>query len=553
MNTNTVANAMNEANYQTRNLDHLGLVAAQFDELGLVELIDSLIIQDRTSRNVSVGQAIKAMVINGLGFANHTLYLMPAFFEDKPVERLMGQGITASDINQNLLGRSLDVIHEFGETQLYAALSTHAVKQLGLSCSSTHIDSTSFHVDGDYNSGSESTEGLVQITKGYSRDHRPDLNQVGLELIVENQAGIPLMMQALSGNSNDKTSFSEAIDTHIKQLQTHLDVEYIVGDSALYTAESLGKMTDIFWISRVPETLEDAQYMIEQVGEELMQNLTEEASCSVCVSYAGIKQRWLITYSPEAYSRAVKTVNKQCAKTSDQELKQFKSLCKQEFACEADANKALIMLKKKLKLTEIHEAELSKQPRFNQKGRPAKHAEPDFFVWQITGQAASLIAQREMKVRRKSCYILATNQMDDKALNEEALKRRYKQDQQKVERGFRFLKDPQFLASTLYLKKPKRIMALLMVMTLSLLIYATLEHQIRSVLKQANETYPDQKGKPTSTPSARWIFQSFSGIHELTVKQNTVMILNIKNQHQRLLKLLGTSFQKIYSGTMVLG
>jgi transposase len=43
---------------------------------------------------------------------------------------------------------------------------------------------------------------VVHITKGYSRDHRPDLNQVVLELIVEHQAGIPVLMQPLSGNSS---------------------------------------------------------------------------------------------------------------------------------------------------------------------------------------------------------------------------------------------------------------------------------------------------------------------------------------------------------------
>ena len=97
--------------YQTQNLDHLGLVAAQFDELGLVDLINEAVPQDEEKRNVSLGHAIKSMVINGLGFSNHTLYLMPEFYEDKPVERLIGRGIVASDINQNLLGRCLDDIY----------------------------------------------------------------------------------------------------------------------------------------------------------------------------------------------------------------------------------------------------------------------------------------------------------------------------------------------------------------------------------------------------------------------------------------------------------
>ncbi len=119
---------------------------------------------------------------------------------------------------------------------MFSILSSHTVKQLELPCSGTHIDTTSFHVDGKYDSTAGEEEGVIQVTKGYSRDHRPDLNQVGLQLIVENQAGIPLVMQALSGNSSDKKSFSEAINTHVRQLQVDLGIEYLIGDSALYTA-----------------------------------------------------------------------------------------------------------------------------------------------------------------------------------------------------------------------------------------------------------------------------------------------------------------------------
>jgi transposase len=115
--------------YETKNLDHLGLVAAQFEELGLVELINKAIPQELDSRNVSIGHTIKAMVLNGLGFANHTLYLMPEFYEDKPVDRLIGQGITANDLNQNLLGRNLDDIYAFDPTKLYSILSTSCCKR----------------------------------------------------------------------------------------------------------------------------------------------------------------------------------------------------------------------------------------------------------------------------------------------------------------------------------------------------------------------------------------------------------------------------------------
>ena len=74
-------------------------------------------------------------------------------------------------------------------------------------CNVGHLDSTSFHLDGDYSGQSDSDINVIHITKGYSRDHRPDLNQVVLQLISDNKSGIPLLMEVLSGNNSDKTSF----------------------------------------------------------------------------------------------------------------------------------------------------------------------------------------------------------------------------------------------------------------------------------------------------------------------------------------------------------
>ena len=68
--------------------------------------------------------------------------------------------------------------------------------------------------------------------------------------------------------------------------------------------------------------------------------------------------------------------------------------------------------------------------------------------------------------------------------------------QQSTERGFRFLKDPLFFTSSVFLKSPKRITALAMVMGLSLLVYSLGQRALRLALAQAQETIPNQLGKP---------------------------------------------------------
>jgi transposase len=135
---------------KSKNLDHLGLVAGMYDELGIGDVIDDTIEQDSEKRKVSLGQAVKAMVLNGLGFVNQRLYLFPKFFEDKPVDRLIGKGICASDLNEHVMVWSLDDIYEQFVPSLYSQISVNATQVLGLKCQTGHLDSTSFHTDGIY-------------------------------------------------------------------------------------------------------------------------------------------------------------------------------------------------------------------------------------------------------------------------------------------------------------------------------------------------------------------------------------------------------------------
>jgi transposase len=210
---------MVDPRYVSRNLDHLGRVAGIYDELGIGEMIDRIIPQDSEKRIVSVGQAVKARVLNGLGFVNQRLYRVPHFFQDKPTERLIGAGIGPEHLNDDVTGRALETLYEHEVTTVYARVASQAVRRLGLTPPFGHLDTTSFHVDGEYHSDSEPEAGVIHVTQGDSRDHRPDLNQVVLELIAENQARIPLWMAPLSGNSDDKTSLRATVKAHLRQLK----------------------------------------------------------------------------------------------------------------------------------------------------------------------------------------------------------------------------------------------------------------------------------------------------------------------------------------------
>jgi hypothetical protein len=95
--------------------------------------------------------------------------------------------------------------------------------------------------------------------------------------------------------------------------------------------------------------------------------------------------------------------------------------------------------------------------------------------------------------------------------SDEEIVRTYK-GQQVVEISFRMLKSPQ-LASVIYLKNPKRIEALSMILTFSLLLRALIQFRLRDGLKKFNEAHPGEKiyagwgGRPLEKPTYKLLYE----------------------------------------------
>jgi transposase len=223
-------------------------------------------------------------------------------------------------------------------------MAATAATRLGLAPRFAHLDSTSCHVDGHYNSGEEPEEQVVHITRGDSRDHRPDLSQVMLEWIIEHQAGIPVLMKPLSGNSSGVKEFGQVVSEHIAQWQTPYGPTELVADSVLYREANLQRFahTQIKWMTRVPATLSDAQAVLGQADPQTMTPLADGDRYRVVPSTdGGVEQRWVLIYSAQRHSHAQHSVNKQLLKKGDKEVNMLKELCRTTFACETDAQQAL--------------------------------------------------------------------------------------------------------------------------------------------------------------------------------------------------------------------
>ena len=488
----------------TQSIDHLGLVAGMIEELGIVEEIDRLL---PSAKELSHGKAIAAMILNGLGYANKRLYLTPRFFEKKACDVLLGAEVVPEMINHDSLSRTLDAAYTFGVSDLFTQISAKSVEVLGLECKQLHLDSTSFHVDGVYNSNEEKPEKVIHITHGYSRDHRPELNQVILNLIVENVAGIPLYMQPLSGNINDKEGFGDIVKEHIASLKEA---------KALLSSVKNQEFEQI-----------DKNYHYFEISSE----------------YAGVNQRWFVIESKAFKAKESKTALKNFEKLFEKEEKRFAKLAKEIFYCEAEAIKSLKALQSSLKASMLHDTQILSIAGYSKPGRPFKEQKPDLFTYCIQGTIQKNETYEQQQIDTSGYFILATTT----DLSASDVLREYKS-QQRVERGFRFLKSPEFLADAFYLKKPERIEAMLMIMTLCLLVYSALEYTIRKRLKETDTFAYDQLKKPTQNPTARWIFETFYEIQYVTIPQLSQRILaNMREENIRILNVLGERYWDFYN------
>jgi transposase len=365
-------------NIRVQDLDHCGIVAGICDEMNLVEQINQLL-GTHSQEIISAGQVVKAMVLNGLGFVSAPLYLFEKFFFGKATEHLLGEGIRPEHLNDDRLGRVLDKLYSQGLTEVFVTVALAAARQFGLKMDSLHLDSSSFHVDGEYlnNTETEDSEGelgKIEITYGYSRDHRPDLKQFILDLMCSGDGDVPLYLRVADGNESDSAMFATLIKDFQQQWQ--LDALF-VADAALYTKDNLKHIQQLRWVSRVPATLSAAQQLLDKMHQDAFVNssLPGYRIAPCFSSYGSRQQRWLVVESQARQAADLKQLEKRLAKQLTKAQAELKQLCQQQFACEKDALLAAERLNLYLPLHQLVDIKVFEIVQHQGRGRPRKNAE----------------------------------------------------------------------------------------------------------------------------------------------------------------------------------
>ena len=495
----------NSAEVQKRTIPLiLALANKILETIGFVDFINEVVEWDDNQCKVTPGHLAKAVILATFFDIRAPLSLVKTRFLGMDTEFFFGEGINASDLNDYAIGRALDKIAAAGPDRLFSTicLSTYAIYQIAFK--RLHSDTTSlsfygeFDLDLDPDISEEEAEEVLQIVRGYNKDHRPKCKQMVVGKIV-NEHGIPLASQSMDGNTSDVEWNQKALELVGQLYAGQLNEGIYVADSKLMNMNLFQTLMNPDWpirfISRCPANFGgklEAKTITEAYadGEEWVDFGTFGNGKKACIykgkSYTKSvdgREIQLVVVCSSAGETRFQTKKDKALQALEQDIA---ATSKKVFVCEADAQEEWKRFckshKKSLYLYDVTFVETTQEKR--PRGNPGKNPKPPQIVseWslqvQVTGEDPEAMATFR---HTEECFVLITNVSPEECEMREVLGI-YK-NQMVVEIDFRLFKEP-CVASVIYLKTPERIQSLAMLLHVSLLVRALIQYKLRKGIKE---------------------------------------------------------------------
>lgn len=530
-----------------KRLDHLGIISGVMHENDFIKMANELLEADKQNI-ISPGEAIMAMVINGLGFVSRPTTLTPQFFETKPMDLLIGPGIKEESLNRHKLGRVLDAIFEYGCEKFFNHIALQICLNEKIDLSQIGLDTTTFEFEGDYDKQEEDAH--VKIAHGYSKARRPDLKQIILELCTSRDGGAPFVMRPWSGNKSDNKIFNERIKALRDASRCSSDGTTLIADSKLYTQDNIKALQNMYFITRVPSIIKlEGEYITKSLENGDWTEPDNGYKYKVYeLEHYEVKQRWIVYFSEHAHVRTQKTMGRRIKKVESEIDNAVSAIQKKKFACHDDAMREFNAISKKYKYHNFALDSVTESCKHSASGRPSANAKKTVSHYSITVSYSRNNELINQEIDQRACFVLATSVPESKLASEHVLPRYKELDF--TEKGFAFLKTPEFFADAFYLKSSGRIQAMLVIMTLSLLIYMVAQRRMRNTLAEMKKTIPNQINKPTKRPTLRWLFQCLEGIDVVKIIAMAgpieTIITGINNLREFILSCFGDFVIRIY-------
>jgi transposase len=488
------------------------------------------------------------------------LYKVERFWDDKALNIFYKDGeISLDQLNDDAYARLLDKLSAVDCQRLFETVCLNMLQHHSLDITLTHSDTTSVSVEGMYDvkvtaEANQENEAPFEITHGYSKDCRPDLKQFKLGLSVQ-QEGLPLSGELLSGNKSDQVWNPQAVQALSKLLLNEGNEKVIfLADCALISTQSLKRLAEqkIQFISRLPETFGMSEELKEEAWKrpedwENFGHLVEKAK-EKTATYRGWKTTreiegelfsFVVVHSSNLEQRKERSLNKAAERTQKELLRQSEELRKQSYACEPDAASSGEKLRR-LAESKGFESDMILQkvevPVYGRKGRPKRDEKPEIKTfWNVEVKIGGMKAEvLEEKKRQASTFVLICRVPEEMGAKE--ILKSYK-NQEKVEQGFKFLKQPLYLGPV-YTKKPKRVEALGYIFLLVLLLAKYLEYRVRVSLAQSGEVLK-VGGQKVPRPSVKTILEILDMVMVMNVAGQLMLPDNMYEDAVRIIRWAG--------------
>jgi transposase len=458
---------------------HLPIIKAYADRIDLVGTINRLV---PTRMNIDPGTLVLAVVLDAVS-GRHPLYRIDSFYRNKDIELLLGRSIDIEKLTDDNFGRGLDQLYNANTSLVFSAIVMNALRSFEVPSRHIHYDTTSVNVFGQYNSMAPDVPITIKITKGYSKDHRPDLNQFVISLLCTG-GNVPIFSKLEDGNASDK-KLNNGLLTEISKKLADVGIDpagsIYIADSALVTEENLRLMGDeTRFISRLPATFGEHQRLIEQaVQNGSWQDYGILAAtaptrnrpgvhyrgCETTVTLYGQTYRAIVVHSSAHDRRRQKRLEREVKAENASWSKKLAQIEKTFYFCMADTQAAIARLQQET--LRFHDIQFTTEEKpLYARGRPK--ADGTRTVKQMRYAITGSITQKPEAVNtirvQAGCFVLITNvpvegpSNSDTPYDGKKILQAYK-DQNGIEHNFSFLKDP-VVINSVFLKKPERIEAL---------------------------------------------------------------------------------------------
>jgi transposase len=512
-------------------VQHLPLVKAYADKIGLVEVINQVV---PTEMDVDPGTIVLGMVLDTLS-GRSPLYRLEEFFTHQDTALLLGKAVAPEVFNDDTVGRVLERLYDVGTMKIFTACAVRADQVYGLDKRYVHFDTTSISVYGDYlppegQPGQQEQAVPFTIPHGYSKDKRPELKQFVFSTLCVARA-VPLWGKPEDGNASDKTVNNTVLSDIATFLAKHgvAPGAYIyVADAALVTEDNLAALGDTLFISRLPATYNECgRLMTEAVAHHTWEDVgvlahTKPTKHRPMTSYKayegevplyGTPYRAVVVHSSAQDKRRQQRLARDIQTSSSTMQTTARAAEQQEYVCRADADAAAARLR--AVSAAYHRLEVAVEERLVYgRGRPSAH-KPRPITARRYRLKTAISPQTERIARMEEeagCFVLLTNVPTAGELAHSArdILTVYKE-QHGTEQNYGFLKDP-VIVNSLFLKKPERIEALGLILLLALLLWRLMERTMRTYVDTTRTPLPGWDKKATERPTAFMMITKFAGV-----------------------------------------